>query len=504
MWQSQFDPEISTTYWRNITNGEITWDDPRTKPGYFGDPWAGDRTGWTPENIDAIFNTVAKSEAGNVGAQTLATLRQYGVDPNVALDALWRSATESANPYWAGGSPTGISRGIWEKAGILPMVDTPQLRAQQGQEDHNIWAGQQQSDDGLFGGGLGDLLKIASLVGGGLGLAGLAGLGPFASAGGLSAGAGLTEAGWGFGAGGLGLDAGLTGAATAGGTLGGGMDWWNTDWGTEGLVDSSWTTDPRFAGTTVDFTTSKVGGLNMNDYYSMLDDIQAGTNGVTAPSPTMSIPGYGDVYGSTSTILKSLVGSGLSTTNALSMLQKALGGDTSALSAIGGALSGSGSSSIWDMFGKLLPAGLGMYASNQQANKLSELAQKYQDFGAPYRQKLAEISADPNAFYNSDGAQKATDTVLRKLSIGGNPAGSANKQALTIDSLYDQYGKERDRLAWFGGLTNYNRAAPQLETQAIGANANMWNAAGAGLNDIFNPKPSLSELFKQMKTAGAF
>jgi hypothetical protein len=138
------------------------------------------------------------------------------------------------------------------------------------------------------------------------------------------------------------------------------------------------------------------------------------------------------------------------------------------------------------------------------ANKLSELAQKYQDFGAPYRQKLAEISADPNAFYNSEGAQKATDTVLRKLSIGGNPAGSANKQALTIDSLYDQYGKERDRLAGFGGLTNYNQAAPQLETQAIGANANMWNAAGAGLNDIFNPKPSLSELFKQMKTAGAF
>lgn len=162
------------------------------------------------------------------------------------------------------------------------------------------------------------------------------------------------------------------------------------------------------------------------------------------------------------------------------------------------------SQSLMGLLGKLSPSLLGMYASNQQANKLSELAQKYQDFGAPYRQKLAEISADPNAFYNSEGAQKATDTVLRKLSIGGNPAGSANKQALTIDSLYDQYGKERDRLAGFGGLTNYNQAAPQLETQAIGANANMWNAAGAGLNDIFNPKPSLSELFKQMKTAGAF
>lgn len=283
-------------------------------------------------------------------------------------------------------------------------------------------------------------------------------------------------------------------------TQGGGMDWLNTDWGTEGLVDSSWTTDPRFNGTTVDFTTTRVGsGVNMNDYYSMLDEIQAGTNGVTAPSPTMSVPGYGDVYGSPSTILKSLVGSGMSPTIAMSMLQKALGGDTSALSALGGALGGSGSNSIWDMFTKLLPAGLGMYASNQQANKLSELAQKYQDYGAPYRQQLADISANPDNFYNSLGAQKATDAVLNKLSIGGNPAGSANKQALTIDSLYDQYGKERDRLAGFGGLTNYNQAAPNLEAQAIGANANMWNAAGAGLNDIFNPKTSLADLLKQGK-----
>ena len=482
MWQSQFDPEISTTYWRNITNGEITWDDPRTKPGYFGDPWAGDRTGWTPENIDAIFNTVAKSEAGNVGAQTLATLRQYGVDPNVALDALWRSATESANPYWAGGSPTGISRGIWEKAGILPMVDTPQLRAQQGQEDHNIWAGQQQSDDGLFGGGLGDLLKIASLVGGGLGLAGLAGLGPFASAGGLSAGAGLTEAGWGFGAGGLGLDAGLTGAATAGGTLGGGMDWWNTDWGTEGPVDLG--------------TNASSNTINLKDLYNSLDEMQSYTNGVTAPSPTISIPGYGDVYGNAANILKNINNiPGLS-----SVLKGALSGDTGSQSLISKLLGGDGSASDWmKAIGSLVPSLLGAYASNQQTNALTDLAKKYQDFGAPYRQQLADITANPDNFYNSLGAQKATDSVLHKLSIGGNPSGSPYKQQLAVDSLWNEYGKERDRLAGFGGLTNYNAAAPSLDAQAVNSQGNMYNALGAGLNDIFNPKTSLADLLKQGK-----
>jgi hypothetical protein len=499
-----FDPESGQNLWRDTSTGVHRYGGetpPATQAPLFGSPWQGDRTGWTPENIDAIFNAYAKSEAGNVGAQTLAKLREYNVDPNVSLDALWRSATESANPNWAGGSPTGISRGIWEKAGILPMVDTPQLRAQQGQEDHNIWAGQQQSDDGLFGGGLGDLLKIASLVGGGLGLAGLAGLGPFASAGGLSAGAGLTEAGWGFGAGGLGLDAGLTGAATAGGTLGGGMDWWNTDWGTEGLVNNGietmpFTTDPRFAGTTVDFTTSKVGGLNMNDYYSMLDDIQAGTNGVTAPSPTMSIPGYGDIYGPMGNILKNVNNiPGLS-----QLLRGASSGNTSALDAIKKIFSGNGSwSDGLSALGGIAPSLLGMYASNQQTNALKDLANKYSEYGAPYRSQLAEISADPNKFYNSTAAQKGVDTVLNKLSIGGNPSGSPYKQQLAVDSLWNDYGKERDRLAGFGGLTNYNAAAPSLDAQAVNSQGNMYNALGAGLNDIFNPKTSLADLLKQGK-----
>jgi hypothetical protein len=154
------------------------------------------------------------------------------------------------------------------------------------------------------------------------------------------------------------------------------------------------------------------------------------------------------------------------------------------------------------MLGKLAPSLLGAYASNQQSNKLAELAQKYQDFGAPYRSKLAEISTNPDAFYSSPAAQQGVNTVLNKLSVGGNPAGSPYKQQLAVDSLWNDYGRERDRLAGFGGLTNYNAAAPSLEAQAVGSNANMWNSIGAGMNDIFNPKPALPDLLKQMKQAG--
>lgn len=443
--------EAGGQYWQNTDTGEYSATDPTWAS--FGDPWQRDRRGWTPENIDAIFNTVAKSEAGNVGAQTLATLRQYGVDPNVALDALWRSATESANPYWAGGSPTGISRGIWEKAGILPMVDTPQLRAQQGQEDHNIWAGQQQGGDDGFG----DFLKIGALIGGGLGLAGLAGLGPLAAAEGA---------------------AGFIGESAAGGGM---FDWLGTDWGTEGLVDLG---------------SSGYNAVAANDPIGAL--IQNLESGMT-PSQAVSavetaLPGT-----TRSALEQFLYEAGVNSSNGISrLLGNSLGGQ-----AANGSFAPTGeSSSLLGILGKLAPSLLGAYASNQQTNALTDLAKKYQDFGAPYRQQLADITANPDNFYNSLGAQKATDSVLHKLSIGGNPSGSPYKQQLAIDSLWNEYGKERDRLAGFGGLTNYNAAAPNLEAQAIGQNANMWNAVGAGMNDIFNPKPALPDLLKQMKQAG--
>jgi hypothetical protein len=143
-------------------------------------------------------------------------------------------------------------------------------------------------------------------------------------------------------------------------------------------------------------------------------------------------------------------------------------------------------------------AALGYLGADKQADAMGDLADRYMAMGEPYRQKLAEISADPSVFYDSPTATKATDAVLRRLSVGGNPAGNPYAQALTIDALYDQYGRERDRLAGFGGLTQYNAAAPGASASAIGAEANKYNAIGAGLADYFNPprRISLSDIFK--------
>ena len=432
IWQQQYDPEGGSSYWVERGTGAIRTDDPRAQPGYFGDPWQRDRTGWTPENIDAIFNSIAKSEAGNVGAQTLATLRQYGVDPNVALDALWRSATESANPYWAGGSPTGISRGIWEKAGILPQVDTPQLRAQQGQEDHDIWAGQQQGGDDF-----GDILKIAALAAG----AYFGGSALFGGLEGLSAGAGMTEAGWGFGPAGLGGDAaGAAAAATGGGA-----------------------------------------SVNLNDYYSMLDEIQAGTNGVTAPNPTMSTP-FGDIYGSGGDIAKSLLGNP-------SNLLKLLGGSTGSLdlSKLAG-LTASGGADWGKILGGLIGYKMTDDLADKYFTKAGEIADKYKRPWDEWLPIARQMRDDPQGYINQYWKPmigQFTDEAARKAAAGGfNNSGSGVNQiadTVTNRSIQSIFNPNYDANLKAAGLYQSPSTAAGIEGDLTSKGLGVVNQANSNL-----------------------
>jgi hypothetical protein len=123
--------------------------------------------------------------------------------------------------------------------------------------------------------------------------------------------------------------------------------------------------------------------------------------------------------------------------------------------------------------------------------------------GAPYRSQLANISNDPSQFYNSTAAQQAMKSYNQQLTpTTGNPAGSPYAQALGIEALYKQYGAERDRLAGYGGLTQYNAAAPGAASNAIGSQANLYNAVGYGAGQLLNPQPTLQDILKQYKTMG--
>jgi hypothetical protein len=147
--------------------------------------------------------------------------------------------------------------------------------------------------------------------------------------------------------------------------------------------------------------------------------------------------------------------------------------------------------------GSVLPSIFSAIGSNQAANKYEDLANQYKAMGEPYRNQLANISNDPNAFFQGQPAQLATDAVLRKLSAGGNPAANPYSQAQAINALWGEYGKERDRLAGFGGLTQYNAAAPGAASNAVGASQTPWADIGYGVGQVFNPqKKTLADLLK--------
>lgn len=167
-------------------------------------------------------------------------------------------------------------------------------------------------------------------------------------------------------------------------------------------------------------------------------------------------------------------------------------------------LDGSGTTQDYlTLAGQVAPSLLGMYASDKQTDALTGLANKYMAMGEPYRNTLAEISQDPSKFYDSPQAQMATESVLRRLSAThGNVAGSPYAQQLTIDALWDQYGSERDRLAGFGGLTQYNAAAPGAATAAIGSQANFYNALGGGIADVTTPRTQPRTLAEILRAGG--
>lgn len=302
------------------------------------------------------------------------------------------------------------------------------------------WKEQPEASGSLFGDFITPIALFASLAAGGGALANMLG---GAGAGAGAAGAGLAE---GFGGAGILGDAATWGLGEAAAGAGAGA------LGAEGLANSGYI------------------------------DALGGMTDITGTA----LPGWS--AGTAATTLSP---------NLLSQLNTALGTNFSG-------------TDVMKTLGNLAGAGLGAYASNEQTGALEDMAARYEGYGAPYRQKLSDLYANPESFLSSAEVQKpvqmGTDALMRSLSVQGNPFGSGNAlqqgQSYASDQLFGKLGQEKDRLAGFGGLANYNAAAPQVATNAVQSSGNMYNAIGSGLGNIFNPPKSgaqtLADLLKQL------
>jgi hypothetical protein len=164
--------------------------------------------------------------------------------------------------------------------------------------------------------------------------------------------------------------------------------------------------------------------------------------------------------------------------------------------------------SILKAAGRAAPAALGVIGANRQANSLEALANKYLDMGAPSRARYEASFAPGFTLANEPGYMDALNqtskATLHGLSVQGNPAGSPNAWNQTLSDINTKFSMPalqnfRNMNANAGGIASLQTSAPGFDTGAVNAGKGVFDAIGGGLNDIFNPKPSLAQTLADYK-----
>lgn len=178
----------------------------------------------------------------------------------------------------------------------------------------------------------------------------------------------------------------------------------------------------------------------------------------------------------------------------------AAGGITAeaAKTALGRILDGSATDADYlSVLGTLGQAGAGIFAGLDQADSSQDLADQLLAFGTPSRERYEASFAPGFNPFDLPGYKDALDTSwdvgLRKASArAGNPIdnpgvmGELNKYitgSLGVNAINDYRRINKD--AGFGTVTPYAQLSQNAITQQGGA----WEAAGAGLENLLNPKP---------------
>ena len=274
----------------------------------------------------------------------------------------------------------------------------------------------------------------------------------------------------------------------------------NTTQGTAGMEDWNWEDLTKLlqeqAAPTVPTTTDASGWTSGYDVPTVptatpdYGDLGMAPAGVTAPSPTLSLPGGGDAYGSPESVLKNLVNGnlipGVSGSNAASLL-KLLGGG-SAGSALSGLLKNVSPELNKAIFGNMTQpqgnyqfpwtnvlSGILGYAGQQNMAKAITEATKYAvDKADPfasqrpmYQGKLADAYNNPSSFLNNPLFTTARDDAInatqRKLSAVG----------------FNGSGNEGLEMTKAGTTASLNQAMPYMDLLSKNAGA-QFSPAGAG------------------------
>lgn len=277
---------------------------------------------------------------------------------------------------------------------------------------------------------------------------------------------------------------------------------------------SSW-----WSNTYDDLINAGVSPTDANDYLQTMVDAPTGAAGYQSGIGWVDAQGFPlSVEGAAG--ISSMAGGGggiLDDAAKSALIYNALGGsgaNVPSRTALSRILEGRSTTDDWlSVLGTAGATGLGVYSANRQADLLENLSKEYSGYGAPYRQKLTDLYANPSGFLSSPEVQvpvqQGTDAAAKALSAKvGNPVFSGTAlselQNYASNQLFGKLGQEKDRLAGFGGLTGYNAAAPGAATAAIAAQPGALTTLAGGVSDILNPKQSLTDLMKMFQGNNLF
>lgn len=448
-----------------------------------------DLSGGGSLNIPASYNPFFSTEVRDLAYKVATGLGLSKDDANAAALSVAQSElqrqggqelySEATSPYIIADR---IAQQLYSKAGkpYTPLTPEQQAtysnKAQEYQQQVKAARSDQQDSEDLtsalqimsvFGGPLAYASGLWGGVEGGAEAGATATAGqtagasaPTLSAGELAAGAGTSAGGSTAGASTLGEQLAAQGAGTAAAGAGGG--------GIEALGLGAGATPAAAAP-----------GATLAEQLAALSTPAAPGLGVPAGATVLAGAGAGALLNSSEATMTEGGGGG--------GLLEGLG-----LGAAGGSLLGGGGINL----GNLLGAGLGFAGSYQQTEALKALAEKQMAMGAPYRDRLNALYANPMDYLKSPEVMGAVDqgtsALAKALSVQGNPFGSGHAlqelQNYATTQQLNRLDAEKKNLANFGGLSSFNAAAPGTAVAGINAGTGMYNAAGYGLSQLFPQK----------------
>ena len=173
---------------------------------------------------------------------------------------------------------------------------------------------------------------------------------------------------------------------------------------------------------------------------------------------------------------------------------------SAASSALGRILGGTATAADWgQILGTVGSTALGVYGSNQQSDALTQIANQSRADRQPFLNKSLEWLNNPSSYMEGIG-KPALDATLRALSVQGNPLGNPTSLALAGDIANKNW---QNAVTGFGniGLAGQD-SRNSLLANAAQSQSGMYDALGYGLNQLTQPKQSLSDLARAFGITG--